>query len=222
LRGIHGTIGVGQQCFEIGSIGREAGDSDAGPDSQGLALVLDGSGNQADQGLCQIGNCLGKGLALEHHGELVTAQSGDCIGTADGGAEPPRHFLKNVVSRVVAVRIVDDLEVVKIDQEKISFAVLQQGESNGKGQLFLQYDAVAQTGQWLYADDLQQGLLIVAQLFYDRGQLHHQVGVGIHQVSKLVIMTVVENGCRHLIPDLATDRIAKSAYRRAHDLTEGD
>ena len=53
---------------------------------------------------------------LEDHEELVAAEPRHQIGRPQLGAKPPRHFHEELVAGVMAIRVIDLLEAVQIDE----------------------------------------------------------------------------------------------------------
>ena len=54
---------------------------------------------------------------LEQHHELVAAQAGDDVALAQATGEARRDFLQQLVARLVAERVVDQLEAVEVDEQ---------------------------------------------------------------------------------------------------------
>ena len=83
----------------------------------------------------------------EEHGELVTAETGDDVGVAQAEDESPRDRLEDVVAGLVAVRVVDALEVVDVDVQDRGAAVGPAGPLALPLELLLEPATVEQTGQ---------------------------------------------------------------------------
>ncbi len=116
LGGVHGDVGVAQQALD--RVVRIAeGDADRRPGVGGhTGSEGDRLGKLGQQPIGDLERGVGR-LALDEHGELVAAQSGDRVGPADDGTQAAADLLQHAVAGGVAEAVVDGLEVVEVDAQ---------------------------------------------------------------------------------------------------------
>ena len=118
LGAVHRGVGVAHHV-RVGPARPARGDADA----QAHGDLLPGHGDPltqaVTQGVGQRGGGPGVAQAVEQHHELVAAQPrGRRIGPAGQGvAQPAGHGDQQLVARVVAQAVVDQLEVVQVDEQ---------------------------------------------------------------------------------------------------------
>ena len=124
LRLVHGEVGPLQELVRVeGPGGGEHRDADARRRLERRAVEGEGL---ADLGQHAFGDGLRfrprrlglRAQVLEHDHELVAAQSRDEIAGGDAGANPPRRLAQKQVADVMALGVVQDLEVVEVDEEQ--------------------------------------------------------------------------------------------------------
>jgi hypothetical protein len=118
LRGVHRGVGVPQQGVGVGRVARAGGgDADARADGDLPAGDRDGLGDRLDQA---VGDALGVADAVqvvEEDRELVPAEAGDGVVGPQRRGEPAGDGDEQLVPGLVAVRVVDLLEAVEVDEE---------------------------------------------------------------------------------------------------------
>ena len=116
LRDIHGDVRMAQQHPRILAVRRALRDTDARSHIHRLSVKVDGI---FQNGLYHPSHrrSTPQIAAGEEDCELVPAQSSDLIGFPQGLPQTLRDRLQYEVARVVAERIVDELEPVQIHQQ---------------------------------------------------------------------------------------------------------
>jgi len=122
-----------------------------------------------------LGDCLGLGCCLlgkfaeilEQHHKLISAQARDRVGFSDVSENPPRNFLQQQVTDVMAERVVQGLEIVEIDEQQCPLVLAARARSQTLPQPVQQQAAVGQTGERVKEceiPDLVMGRLQLLQL----------------------------------------------------------
>ena len=114
---VEGSVAELHEVFQVEGGALDGGDSDAGADAE-----LSGFGGDAE--VCEViveavgGECSHFCVGAGHDDEeLVAAEAGDEVSGPHGGAEAVGDGLKGEVSGVMAVFVVDLLEVVDVEHE---------------------------------------------------------------------------------------------------------
>ena len=116
LRAVHGDVGVAQDGLRRG-IGLGEGDPDRRVDEQLALRDLERRAQGLVHALGDERGLVGVGHAVEQDGELVAAEAGDRVRRPDGRLEPAGDRHEQPVSRLVAERVVDELEAVEVEEE---------------------------------------------------------------------------------------------------------
>ncbi len=96
---------------------RVEGDADTAIDGEMLAIDFDRDAQRAVYLLRRMDRALGIGSRQEH-GKLVPAQSSHRIRGTGRRLEPVGELLEDVIAQIVAERIVQFFEAIKIEQEE--------------------------------------------------------------------------------------------------------
>ena len=158
---------------------------------------------------------------LQHEHELVAADAGHRVGLAHHPAQPAADLLQQQVARMVAVFVVDVLEVVHVHEEQGAVLAVASCQRQGALQAFEQQAAVGQGGERVVEGDAADLFLLqlaLGDVIHGRHIVRHGA-VGIahrgdrgpqgHEVAALA-----------LVPDLAFP-LARLAHALPHGLVEG-
>ena len=88
-----------------------------------------------------------RSVSGQDHHELVAAPAGQLVAAAQRAREPPRHLLQHPVARLVAVGVVDALEVVDVDAAEREQVPVAGGQGDRALELVGAVAAVRQPGQ---------------------------------------------------------------------------
>ena len=117
LRDVHGDVGAAEKRLDVGAVGGEDGDADAGleldrepVEHERLPELRRDPADDLEQRL------LRRGVRAEEP-ELVAAEARERVGLAHDSAQPAAQLLEQRVSVAVAERVVDVLEAVEVDEE---------------------------------------------------------------------------------------------------------
>jgi hypothetical protein len=111
-------VGRGDQGLLVGRAGRHRDAEAGGRANPAAADKRDRHAGDAPA------NPLGDALGLDqvrtrqHHGQLLAAVPGHMTAVAHGGLDGPRHRAQDLVPALVAVAVVDLLEVVDVDHHE--------------------------------------------------------------------------------------------------------
>ena len=83
----------------------------------------------------------------EHHGELVSAETGEGVAVADMDSQPPGHGVQQLVAEGVAEGVVDRLETVQVQIQHRHQPLIVLRRRQRLFQAFLQQQAVGQFGE---------------------------------------------------------------------------
>jgi hypothetical protein len=163
LARVHRDVGVAEQ--RAGVVARRSdGNADACLDQQ-LAPVYHERPGQAVENPPGDGvHRMGAGV-LQQHGELVTTKARHRVLRADAALDTPGHRSEQRVAHVVAERVVDCLEIIKVDKQH-GKGVAGRGAQRGVDPLAEQR-AVGQLGQRVVGR-------LVAQLVFALAQPVHE------------------------------------------------
>jgi len=104
---------------------------------------------------------------IEQHDELVTAQPGDAVIDADGASEAISEFPQDLITSVMAVEVIDDFEVVKINVEQRGRAFFGQGGI----EFHPQQRSVCKTSERIVVRDMFEHALPSLKLRHDNAKL---------------------------------------------------
>ncbi|KAG1084679.1 hypothetical protein G6F40_014419 [Rhizopus arrhizus] len=194
-----------------------AGHADAGGQCQYLSI------GQGHRRLCDLpaqafGNHFGLRFAGrdQHHHEFFAAIAEQIIAAAGELAEQARHVLQRAVAGIMAVAVVDGLEMIQIEQQQRERRVVARGQLDLPAQYRRQETAVEQVGQGVaagiqFADALEQQCHQRAdgcQVFADQWQPGQPLGSG---VGGGLLQAIIDT--RHQLPDL----LGLAAFTEAGD-----
>jgi hypothetical protein len=152
---VHRDVGIAQQ--PLGRAGRgRAGrqhDADAAPDRALPAVEQHRAAQRLEQPVRHRGGLLLVAHRAAEHRELVAAEAGHQVPFADRALEPLADLHEQAVTRVVAERVVDQLEVVEVEEQH-GERLLAAGEV--RGDLLQQLSAVGQAGQSVVQGPVRQ------------------------------------------------------------------
>ena len=120
---VHRDVGALHQRLDVAAVLGEHRDADAGAHEQRQALeaegLLDRAGEAAGDGL----GLLDGGAGRQQDGELVAADAGHQVGAGHAGLQPRADLAQEPVTRLMAERVVELLEVVEVDQQQRELAL---------------------------------------------------------------------------------------------------
>ncbi len=177
-----------QQLLVIVTILGVQRDADGGAQTNRVAVQVDRIIQVVEHGLGQFGSLIGLFDAAEHQHELVTAQPRQCTQATRRFAQAIRQPLEQAVARLVAVLLVDALEVVEPQAEYGDPSLQAACLVEDMVQLALQLLAVGQAGQGVVLGHAMQaalGFLAQMHVVLDGGQ---QAVGGFHPEAQLVAL----------------------------------
>ena len=149
---VHGQIGATQQFVDGLALTPKHHNADAGRAVQGLALQLIRLG-QAVQYLfthvqsASVGLLFVAAQALDQHHEFVTAQARQRVSLAHAALQPFRHLNQQLVPLVMALRVVQGLEVVQVQVQQCRIGARTVRRRHGTRQAVVQQTPVGLPGQ---------------------------------------------------------------------------
>ncbi|KAG1557856.1 hypothetical protein G6F50_012573 [Rhizopus delemar] len=218
---VHRGVGARHQPLVI-RVAVMAGHADAGGQCQYQAI------GQGHRRLCDLpaqafGNHFGLRFAGrdQHHHEFFAAIAEQIIAAAGELAEQARHVLQRAVAGIMAVAVVDGLEMIQIEQQQRERRVVARGQLDLPAQYRRQETAVEQVGQGgaagiQFADALEQQCHQRAdgcQVFADQWQPGQPLGSG---VGGGLLQAIIDT--RHQLPDL----LGLAAFTEAGDALVGE
>ena len=219
LRAVHRQVGVAQQL--VGGLVAGVADRDAGGGTQGqLAAVQDERRRQGPPD--PLGGPDGALLGVragDQDGELVAAEAGHQVARPHRVGEPLGHDAQQLVADVVALRVVDRLEAVQVQEQHADLGAVQRHLQRGLD-LRPEQRPVRQPGEPV-GERLQGQLLLEPAALGDVAGVEHQaadVGV-VHQRGHRRLGVAPRAG---LGPDreVEGDRAARAAGRRGQRRVE--
>ena len=117
---VHRRVGVADQQLGVGRLAAcrpGDGDADAGGDEMVGAAHRVGLREGARHPVGDRQRLVLVGEPVDEDAELVAAEAGDDVAGAQVGAQARRHRPQQVVAGVVADAVVDQLEVIKVEEE---------------------------------------------------------------------------------------------------------
>ncbi len=87
------------------------------------------------------------GAAAHHDGELLAARAEDLLAAADGTPNRAPERAEHLVSRGMAVRVVDPLEVVEVEQDERGLRVAAESAAQASLQVLVEGAMVGEAGQ---------------------------------------------------------------------------
>ena len=137
---------MAQQVIGGGRVARVDAHADARLDRHDGGADLQRRPQRADQPARHIGGHAGGVVvdAADEQGELVAALACQQVARPDDLAQPIGDGLENRVTDLVAMLVVDALEVVEVDEEQRQLVLLGLGVPHGGAQLVVQRLAVGQ------------------------------------------------------------------------------
>ncbi len=169
---VHRNIGVVQQGVDFGAIVRAQRDADRGRQRHFLAADVDRQRHGLGHGEGHVGGLVGALDVGQQHDELVAAQPADGVDLAHAGAHPQRHFTQHDVAGLVAVGVVDGLELVEVEEHDGGAAALAAPGGQRLVQAVQEQDAVGQAREGVVLG-LVAHLLFDALALADVGQHRH-------------------------------------------------
>jgi hypothetical protein len=118
LRLVERQIGVLEQAMHVPTVGREDGHAARQADLQTLAQQLQCAGERLVDVAHAGGGRLGRVGAGGQENEFIAAEARDDILRPRQGAQAPRQLDQQGVAHVMAVRVVDLLEVVDVEEDE--------------------------------------------------------------------------------------------------------
>ncbi len=167
---VHRDVGVADEVVGRPVVGAGDGYADAGPHGEAVPAAVE---RLAEHPKDPLGDaCRDRGIAVvrERDDELVAAEPGRRVAVADGAPQALADRHQQGVAGVVAVAVVDRLEVVDVEKEDRQLP-LRGAVGIGRGQAFGEEAAVRQRGQ-----RIEEGLA--------PEQLHERLALG-QAVAKL-------------------------------------
>ena len=151
LGAVHGRVGVVQQGLRVGSVAGVLTQPDAGRDIDARRIAQHKRLGQCDDdalhehaGLCRVG-------CLCDDGELVAAPTAHRVGSAHAQLQPCGHLLQQLVTGIVAVVVVQRLELVEVDVDQRQRAVCACRPLDGVRQAVGEDAPVRQAGERILA-----------------------------------------------------------------------
>jgi hypothetical protein len=148
---VHALVGQPPEEHLVGGVIRIDGDADASGDGEGVAVDADRFAEGTnDAGCAGLGDGLYRLIARQVRGdddELVTAEAGEGVRGADGVAEILRDVLKKLVTDVVAVGVVDELESIEVDHEEGGACIVVPRQLDGCGETIFKETAVGKSSE---------------------------------------------------------------------------
>jgi len=115
---VHGGVGGVQEVVRGGAVLGVEGDAEAGRALQGVAFEK----KRIVEAVFQSPDDLIDAGAVAHrrqqHGKLIAAQPRQQVAGAQLPLQPQRHFLQIQISKVMAVKVIDLLELVQVDVDQ--------------------------------------------------------------------------------------------------------
>ena len=125
---------------------------------------------------------------LQQDHEFVAAEAGDEIGGTDDVFQPPRHPAQELVADMVALGVVEHLELVEVDEEKRMPPAVVAARPEGHLQSFHQRRAVGQAGQRIAVGEIVDtplGLLALGDVGEEAVPEHRAVGLALrHRLAE--------------------------------------
>ena len=114
---VHGDVGIPEQCVDLQRLSRTgSSDADAGSHGDRTIFDRDRSSDALEQPLCdQLRGVVG--VVFHQHRELVSPEPSGRVGSARGTREAPCDDPDHLVACLMPQRVVDGLEVVKVEEE---------------------------------------------------------------------------------------------------------
>ena len=116
LRDVHRDVGVPDQVIRRFLAGDQAGDPDAGPDGDLLAINGEGRHELPRDPLGDAPSDLLVLHPLQQHRELVTPQAGNGVTGPQRGRDAGTDRDQQLVADVVAQRVINGLEIVEVQE----------------------------------------------------------------------------------------------------------
>ena len=178
LRAVHRQVGVAQQL--VGGLLAGVADRDAGGGAQGqLPAVQDERrGQRPPDPLGGPDGALLGVRAGDEDGELVAAEAGHQVARPHRVGEPLGHDAQQLVADVVALRVVDRLEAVQVEEQHADLRAVQRHLQRGLD-LRAEQRPVGQPGEPVRVRLLGQLLLEPAALGDVAGVEHQAADVGV-------------------------------------------
>src|ERR1700694_3702673 len=112
---VHGSVGADQQAVRPPAVPK--GNTDAGRDMHRGPVELEGSGQHMQHPLGASGCLSAVSNPFEENHELVTAEPGEGVGVAKATPQSVGAAHQQLVTCVVAMAVVDELEPIQVDEQ---------------------------------------------------------------------------------------------------------
>ena len=131
--------------------------------------------------------------------ELVAAPAGELVAAADGLGEPPGHLGQDLVAALVAVVVVDLLEVVDVDPRERQVVAVAHGERDGAVELVRPVAAVREArevvGERLLGEPPVGVDERVVELLHPQGGGHARLELrGVERLAQVVVRPRAQRG----------------------------
>src|SRR5208282_5877007 len=159
LRLVHGEVRLRQNRVLVGHVGRAYGDAHAGGDMDLVAFYAEGRAQDVDELRRQ--NCRISGVAKPglNDGELVAAETRDRVDLPQALLEPLCDRHEQLVSHLVAERVVDVLELIEVEKEDRKTVVASLHPADLLLEALAEHHSVRQVGQEIMAGRVYGHLL---------------------------------------------------------------
>ena len=176
---VHGSVGRARQLVGAAAVAGVERNADAGRDLYFVPLQFHHAGQGTDQLVGHQRGLQRRVLAFEHANELVAAQASQQIAAPQVRSQATRHFDQQVVTDRVPERVIDLLELIKVQEEHSQLPLLALRLGDGITQMVIAQQAVGQASQRVVMCQMLEPGQGGAQLFGAR--LHtlveHTVGL---------------------------------------------
>ena len=144
---IHGGVRRTDQVTEMGCVIRCQGNADGGADKQVIPFYPEGCGEDCDHFLGDGRDVADLVEVLDHHGELVAAETANNIITANSLAQARGRLVQQFVTCLVTKGVVGRLEVVQVDEHQRQPAARSADLRQGIIDVFVEELPVGKLGQ---------------------------------------------------------------------------
>jgi hypothetical protein len=196
---VHGGIGAAQQHIAAGAVFREQADADGGRYRDRHMLQREHRLHGLQQLVGHQGGLVGVVDVGEYDDKLVPTQARNDVGTAHAAREAVRHLAQQLVTGMVAQRVVHGLEMVQVDEQHGQVAVGLLGLRDLAFELLHQVAAVGQLGECVV--QREEGLALLHLLACADVAGHHDAVVAVqlrhglaHHLHRNVVPVLVRDG----------------------------
>ena len=180
---VHGEIGQPQKLVSIVAIARDQRDADAGAHNLFDAVYLVRTVDIPQQASAATADLVRPCHSAKDQRKLIATDAGGDFVRLNDRVEALCNLAQQDVARLVAARIIDDLEPIEIEQQQGCASRLVLSLVDGLSQPFLEESAVRQAGEHVVQREVRSVFLgKFARRYIDRGGKHaHRLALAIEK-----------------------------------------